>query len=83
MQHVECHVVQRDSSAIKFDIAEISFILALFYEMKPLTNKRGEKTPDNELQNMLHTKYKPQPRLRHHMQMSEQILLRYTLHVAR
>ena len=31
MQHVMCHVVQRDSSAIKFDGVEITFILAVFY----------------------------------------------------
>ena len=40
MQHIErlsratcdtCHVVRRDSSAIKFDRVEIAFILALFY----------------------------------------------------
>ena len=31
IQHVVCHVVGRDSSAIKFDGVEIAFILALFY----------------------------------------------------
>ena len=29
--HVKCHLVQRDSSAIKFDRVEIAFIWALFY----------------------------------------------------
>ena len=28
MQHVKCRVVRRDSSAVKFDTAEIAFILA-------------------------------------------------------
>ena len=31
MQHVVCHMVRRDSPAIKFEIVEITFILALFY----------------------------------------------------
>ena len=31
MQHVVCHAVRRDSSAIKFDRVQIAFILALFY----------------------------------------------------
>ena len=31
VQSVTCHVVRRDSSAIKFDRVEIAFILALFY----------------------------------------------------
>ena len=29
--HVMCHVVRRDSSAIKFDRIEIAFVVALFY----------------------------------------------------
>ena len=29
--HVTCHMVRRDSSAIKFDRVEIAFIVALFY----------------------------------------------------
>ena len=29
--HVTCHLIRRDSSAIKFDRVEIAFILALFY----------------------------------------------------
>ena len=37
LQHVVCHVVQRDSSAIKFDRIEIAFILALIYWLKRLT----------------------------------------------
>ena len=30
MQHVACHVVRRDSSAIKFDRVDIALILDLF-----------------------------------------------------
>ena len=45
MQHVMCHVVRKDSPAIKFDIVEITFILALFYWLKPLSsNEGGEET---------------------------------------
>ena len=29
--HVTCHLIRRDSSAIKFDRVEIAFISALFY----------------------------------------------------
>ena len=41
VQRDVCHLVRRDSSAIKFDIA---FILALLYWLKPLTNEGGEET---------------------------------------
>ena len=41
---VICHLVWRDSSAMKFDRNEIAFILALFYWMKPLTDEGGEET---------------------------------------
>ena len=44
MQHAVCHVVGRDSSAVKFDEAEIAFTLAVFYWLKPLTNEGGEET---------------------------------------
>ena len=44
MQHVVCHVVRRDSSAIKFVRVEIAFILVLFYWLKPLTDEGGEET---------------------------------------
>ena len=44
VQHVVCHLVQRDSSAIKFDRVEIVFILALLYWPKPLTDEGGEET---------------------------------------
>ena len=37
VQRVVCHLVRRDSSAIKFDRVEISFILVLLYSLKPLT----------------------------------------------
>ena len=42
MQHM-CRMVQRDSSAIKADRLEITFILALFHWPKPLTNVGGEE----------------------------------------
>ena len=44
VQHVVCHVVRRDSSAIKFDRIEIAFILALLYGLKPLTDEGLKKT---------------------------------------
>ena len=43
VQHVVCHVIQRDSSAIKFDKVDIVF-LAVFYRLKPLTYEGGEET---------------------------------------
>ena len=57
-----CHVVRRDSSAIKFDRVEIAFTLVLFRWLKPLTDEGGrqqeypEKTPDHEIQKMPHNK---------------------------
>ena len=44
MQHVVCHVVQRDSSAVKFDRFEIAFILAAIYWPNLLTDEGGEET---------------------------------------
>ena len=44
MQQLVCHVTRRDSSAIKFDRVEIAFISALFYWLKPSTDKGGEET---------------------------------------
>ena len=44
VQHVVCHVIQRHSSAVKFDKVKIAFILVLFYWLKRLTNKGGEET---------------------------------------
>ena len=44
VQRVVCHLVRRDSSAIKFDRVEISFILALLYWLKPLTDEGGKET---------------------------------------
>ena len=44
VQPAVCHLVQRDSSAIKFDRAEVAFMLALFYWLKPLTDEEGEET---------------------------------------
>ena len=62
MQHVVCHIVRRDSSAITFDRVKNTFILALFYWLKPFTDEGGEetgvarKTADNDLQKIPHTK---------------------------
>ena len=41
-----CHVVRRDSSAIKFDSGEITFVLALFFFLflKRLTDEGEEET---------------------------------------
>ena len=39
VQPAVCHLVRRDSSAIKFDRVEIAIILALFYWLKPLTDE--------------------------------------------
>ena len=47
MQHVTCHVVGRDSSAIKFGRVEISFILASFYWLKPLAGE-GKKSRERK-----------------------------------
>ena len=44
VQHGMCHVVQKDSSAVKCDRAEITFTLALFYWLRLLTNEGGEET---------------------------------------
>ena len=41
-------MVQRDSSATKFDRVEIAFILALLHWLKPLTNEGGEETGVSE-----------------------------------
>ena len=40
VQCVACHIVRRDSSAIKFNRVEIAFILALLYWLKPLTDEK-------------------------------------------
>ena len=70
--HVTCHLVQRDSSAIKFDWVEIAFIWAYFvgWVIKPMKEGRKpeypEKTPGDELQKMPHAtarRLKPQARL--------------------
>ena len=42
--HVTCHLVRRDSSAIKFDRVEIAFIWALFYCLNHETDE-GWSTP--------------------------------------
>ena len=41
---VTCHVVRRDSSAIKFDRVEIAFILAFNLLAEPLTDEGEEET---------------------------------------
>ena len=60
MLHVVCHVVRRDSLAIKFNRAEITFILAYFSWLKPTKEKRKleypEKTPGDGLQEIPHIK---------------------------
>ena len=43
VQRVVCHLVRRDSSAIKFHRVEITFILASFYWLKPLSNEGREE----------------------------------------
>ena len=48
VQPAVCHLVRRDSSAVKFDRVEIAFILALLYWLKPLTVEGGEETGERE-----------------------------------
>ena len=56
---ITCHVVQRDSSAIKFHRVEIAFILASIYWLNHKPMKEGrkleypEKTPGDELQKLI------------------------------
>ena len=40
VQHVMYHMVRRDSSAAEFDKVEITFILALFFGLKPFKQWR-------------------------------------------
>ena len=68
MLHAVCNLVRRDSSTIKFDRVVIAFILlAKHYPM--IVGRRPEypeKTPDDELKKMPHTKarkFEPRPRL--------------------
>ena len=42
VQHVVCHVLRRDSSAIKFERVEIAFILSHYRWLKPLTDEGHE-----------------------------------------
>ena len=44
VQRVVCHLVRRDSSAVKVGSIEIAFISALVYWLKRLTDKGGEET---------------------------------------
>ena len=43
VQHAVGHMIRRDSSAIRFGRVEITFILALFYWLKPLSDGGGEE----------------------------------------
>ena len=43
-QHVMFHAVLWNSSATKFERVEITFVLGLFYGLKPLTDGGGEET---------------------------------------
>ena len=71
--HDTCHLVRRDSSAIKFDRVEVAFIWTFILLAKPLNRwRRGgnrsirRKKPDDELQKLPHTtarRCKPQARL--------------------
>ena len=45
-QHVVCHLVEGDSSPVKFDSAEIAFISVLFHWLKPSTDEGGEEKED-------------------------------------
>ena len=59
VQYAVCYVVRRDSSAVQFDRAEIAFVLAVFRWLEPFTDEgeeEPEKSPDDELQKMQHTK---------------------------
>ena len=48
MQHVVCHMVQRDSSATKFDKVDVTLILALFFiGGNHLTDEGEEETGEN------------------------------------
>ena len=44
VQHSTGHMVQRNSSAVKFDRVEIVVVLALFHWLKPLRDEGGEET---------------------------------------
>ena len=44
MCNMSCHMVWRDSSAIKFDRVEIAFILVLLHWWKQFTDEGGEET---------------------------------------
>ena len=44
MQFIMCHVAWRDSSATEFDWVKITFIIALFYWLKPLSDEGGDET---------------------------------------
>ena len=71
VQHGVCHAVGKDSSAIKFERVKLTFFLPSFYWLNHKPTKKGrkpeypEKTPDDELQKMPHTKTRQiQPELR-------------------
>ena len=51
MSNAVCHVIQRESLAINFDRVEITFILALFYWLKPFTDEDNVSTKDIYVKN--------------------------------
>ena len=44
VQHIVCHLVRRDSSAIEFDRAELAFIFGFILLAEPLIDEGGEET---------------------------------------
>ena len=60
--HVTCHMIQRDSSTVRFDRVLTAFVLALSDWLNHELMKEGrvleyrKKTPDDELQKMPQTK---------------------------
>ena len=44
VRYVVCHVLRKNSSAIKFDGVYIAFILPSFYWLRPLTGEGGKET---------------------------------------
>ena len=44
MQYVMCHMIRRDSHAIKSARVEILFTFTLFHWLKPLAEEEGEET---------------------------------------
>ena len=61
VQHVMCHLVRRDSSAVKFDRVEIVFILVLSYWLNHQAMKEGRKPEYPEKTTSLRKCYILQP----------------------